>query len=754
MQRITIKMIWAMLLLAIAATPAMAQDITSVRDINAIPQENIDALIAGGENLTDGDITANIYNELNGETVTIVVALLSDPRNSGLANVTDGRPGRVHMFVRDTSAVTQGYEGMGIQIVDGDYDTNNLLSFGRGEVLKVTGTVSPFGTTMQVSPESIEFLGLYSDLGLPDSLLDPVVVTSSDITSAVGTGDGVQTNWSNLADLRGQYVRLEGATLQTRDLVDPDRPDFYVSSDEGTTVVNFYDTGLQFRNDRNDYPDTFNNTNVTGLDDFIPPPPGSFLNLQGFLIFQGFADGIGRAVPAHAMLSIVPFERRGCEEGVTEFRCDLEVTETPPVLSDVQGPTFVPDGSEPITISFSATADPSRTITSGSCIYFTSADATEQTVAATLNGEVFECEIPAQEDGVFTTFFTSSTDNTGAMSTSDANFYRTLVDGINAIEDIQLTIDGGPGDSPFAGLNELLVDITATVQSDPAVSGLIVLQDNADLDAWSGITLFESGTSLQKGDIIQISQADVSEFREATQISNAVYEIVSSGNDVLGYKNVTTDLLQDQTIAEAHESMMLQFDNVTVTTQNADSPDDDTGNNFGEWAISSDGTPENQLRVDDASAAIPSDPSSSDGVPAGFNYETIVEGAVYTFHRGVLSYSFGNYKLIPESPDDIGEIVGVANEDDELPFAFTLQQNYPNPFNPTTSIQFAVPASGQVTLEVFDILGRAVNTLVDGVVNAGEHTIEFDAASLPSGMYLYRLSAGEKVTTKKMLLLK
>ena len=94
----------------------MAQDITSVRDINAIPQENIDALIAGGENLTEADITANIFNELSGQTVTIVVALLSDPRNSGLANVTDGRPSRVHMFVRDTSAVTQGNEGMGIQV--------------------------------------------------------------------------------------------------------------------------------------------------------------------------------------------------------------------------------------------------------------------------------------------------------------------------------------------------------------------------------------------------------------------------------------------------------------------------------------------------------------------------------------------------------------------------------------------------------------------------------------------------------------
>jgi hypothetical protein len=83
-----------------------------------------------------------------------------------------------------------------------------------------------------------------------------------------------------------------------------------------------------------------------------------------------------------------------------------------------------------------------------------------------------------------------------------------------------------------------------------------------------------------------------------------------------------------------------------------------------------------------------------------------------------------------------------------------LKQNFPNPFNPTTSITYTVRSSGPIQLEVFDHLGRSVGVLVDGVVGAGEYTLQFDAASLPSGMYLYRLSAGNQTITRKMMLLK
>ena len=90
----------------------------------------------------------------------------------------------------------------------------------------------------------------------------------------------------------------------------------------------------------------------------------------------------------------------------------------------------------------------------------------------------------------------------------------------------------------------------------------------------------------------------------------------------------------------------------------------------------------------------------------------------------------------------------------EVPAPFVLDQNYPNPFNPTTMIRYAVPEPGPVRLDVFDVLGRQVAVLVDGVVPAGTHAATFEAGHLPSGLYLYRLQAGSRIETRTMMLVR
>jgi hypothetical protein len=98
--------------------------------------------------------------------------------------------------------------------------------------------------------------------------------------------------------------------------------------------------------------------------------------------------------------------------------------------------------------------------------------------------------------------------------------------------------------------------------------------------------------------------------------------------------------------------------------------------------------------------------------------------------------------------------LSVSNEVTESPNSFTLNQNYPNPFNPTTNISYNLPESGAVTLEVFNVTGQKVATLVNGVRSAGSHTATFDASNLSSGVYMYRLSSGNSVQIRKMLLIK
>jgi photosystem II stability/assembly factor-like uncharacterized protein len=88
------------------------------------------------------------------------------------------------------------------------------------------------------------------------------------------------------------------------------------------------------------------------------------------------------------------------------------------------------------------------------------------------------------------------------------------------------------------------------------------------------------------------------------------------------------------------------------------------------------------------------------------------------------------------------------------PMTFNLAQNYPNPFNPTTNISFNIPESGNVKLAVYNTIGQEVAVLVNGVVTAGQHEAVFNASSLPSGVYFYKLQTGSSVMVKKMLLLK
>lgn len=85
---------------------------------------------------------------------------------------------------------------------------------------------------------------------------------------------------------------------------------------------------------------------------------------------------------------------------------------------------------------------------------------------------------------------------------------------------------------------------------------------------------------------------------------------------------------------------------------------------------------------------------------------------------------------------------------------FTLAQNYPNPFNPSTEITYSIPGSGQVQLVVTDLLGKEVRRLVDGYRAAGSHRVQFNAAGLPSGIYLYRLSWNDQQSTRRMTLLR
>ena len=89
-----------------------------------------------------------------------------------------------------------------------------------------------------------------------------------------------------------------------------------------------------------------------------------------------------------------------------------------------------------------------------------------------------------------------------------------------------------------------------------------------------------------------------------------------------------------------------------------------------------------------------------------------------------------------------------------LPLVFRAYPNHPNPFNPTTTIRFSIPAEHRVTLTVYDLLGKPVAVLVDGQLQAGVHSTQFNGERLPSGMYFCKLQAGGHTSVQRMMLVK
>lgn len=116
--------------------------------------------------------------------------------------------------------------------------------------------------------------------------------------------------------------------------------------------------------------------------------------------------------------------------------------------------------------------------------------------------------------------------------------------------------------------------------------------------------------------------------------------------------------------------------------------------------------------------------------------------------EAVLGYPFDPIAVIADPAEP------TATVEAAVPARFVLEQNYPNPFNPRTTITFSLAQAAPVTLRVYDVRGRLVRTLVDGMQPGGTHTVSFDASRLPSGTYFYRLASSEGTQTRQMMLVR
>ncbi len=128
-------------------------------------------------------------------------------------------------------------------------------------------------------------------------------------------------------------------------------------------------------------------------------------------------------------------------------------------------------------------------------------------------------------------------------------------------------------------------------------------------------------------------------------------------------------------------------------------------------------------------------------------------GSAIVYHRVIASDGSDQSTSSQRSATMMrGEVT--STEEVTEPHEFALQQNYPNPFNPTTSIKFSLSEASQAVITVYNMLGQEVGVIANDQFSAGQHSVEFDASELSSGIYIYTLEAAGKTLTKKMTLLK
>jgi hypothetical protein len=155
--------------------------------------------------------------------------------------------------------------------------------------------------------------------------------------------------------------------------------------------------------------------------------------------------------------------------------------------------------------------------------------------------------------------------------------------------------------------------------------------------------------------------------------------------------------------------------------------------------VASEGTGVRAINV--SNPAVPVEDGYYDGVPQS---------------RGLCAS--GEFVYVAEKIDGLSvyrnDLVTSVEDAQTAPSAFALDRNYPNPFNPATVLRYQVAVAGQVNIAVYDLLGRQIAVLVNEVTAPGSYVVRFDAAGLPSGMYVYRMSAGGFSAARSMMLVK
>ncbi len=452
-------------------------------------------------------------------------------------------------------------------------------------------------------------------------------------------------------------------------------------------------------------------------------------------------DGSGGAqVDDYGYYSYVPvlFDVLDEVRGVFMYSYDQYKIE-PVTADDIVGPprietvryTPVPPVAGNITVT--AEISDNQGISSATLIYKERASGVwSQTPMTVVSGDTYSATVGPWVDGNEMVYYVTASDGAMTAQTPSVGSYSLYI-GMETIQNIQYVVD--PDVSDVSPYDTLAVNTTGIVTAEPGIlSDYYFTIQTSGGGCWDGLKIYDrtGSVSFERGDEIIVCgevQENWGETELALHFPEAAVLVSSKAADPTPLSVNTVDL-QAKSTGECLESVLVYVEDATVEVA-------DMG--FGEWAITN-GAAGDTCRVDD---------------DADYSYVPVVGDNVYVL--GVVEFLYGNYKIEPRGDSDIAaNPVGVH---DPVASKLGMAQNMPNPFNPKTTIAFTLPSPQDVTIDVFDVAGRRVVTLVDDNLGAGQHFVEWtgrdsDGQKVASGIYFYRMNAGEQEFSKKMVLLK
>ncbi|MGZ5280667.1 MAG: T9SS type A sorting domain-containing protein [Bacteroidia bacterium] len=658
-----------------------------------------------------------------GDTVTIEGIVTFDPGYYGLSSnrkgawLQDPNGGDFDgMAVLIDAARLKTLTGITTTLQQLNDDVKFYENFVPGLKVKVTGIVDEYqGYTQLV------LLPIESEItNLTPNKIAPEVVNVSTFSLSDGTG-GQITQYVTGEPYENTYVELKDLTVV--DVSSSGNGRFFWSvQDNAGNKMQIRDASGYFRNDGNT--DSLKNNN------FVPPTNQSKLNYLRGMVFQATASGINQ----YYIAPLVP--------------SDIDYVLAPSVNSVSRNPVIA-NSTAPVTITANIT-DEDNTVTGAKLFYSVGVNNTNYTSVnmTSVGNNYYQAQIPAQANNSIVNYFISATNNVGLTAYSPDSFftghhYMVKNEGITKISDLQYD-PFGKGASIWAKDTFATLNLRAVVTSSVGDKDLGILTIQDGTAPFSGIMIkgktdVESA-NISRGDSVVITSASVREDFGVTILENVKIQVVSSkGTIPAALKGMSIDSIRlgKYNHAEAYESMLLEFNDVYVVETNADRP---TNGNFGEWAIDDDTTDLLGLRVDDL----------SNDINPEFGPDSLKMNQELEFIRGILTYSFGNWKLLPRDKNDIA---GFETEEDTTNIgikeaAAANFRMYPNPANNAIYIQ-AEKYFGNAIVQITDLQGKVFS---EQVIYGNQPRVQLSTEGLTNGLYLVKISDKTSVQVQKVLI--